>query len=148
MWCFEPYLRIYRPRFNPRQGPALNPHIFLSNVCVDKDAGAWSWPLPSFWWNDNTRTFTSCPFMAWYLDTENVTFNFYKRIIKCFHQRRCGHVNLVSRANPANTLKVLLSYFYGLLVLHTLEHSRSDQMKCIVSQMRPGSQALLPSPGA
>jgi hypothetical protein len=32
-------------------------------------------------------------------------------------------------------IKSFLSYFRGLVVLHTLEHSRADQIKCIVSQL-------------
>jgi hypothetical protein len=32
-------------------------------------------------------------------------------------------------------IKSLLSYFRGSVVLHTLEHSRTDQIKCIVSQL-------------
>jgi hypothetical protein len=27
------------------------------------------------------------------------------------------------------------SYFCGSVVLHTLEHSRTDQIKCIISQL-------------
>jgi hypothetical protein len=29
------------------------------------------------------------------------------------------------------------SYFHGPVVLHTLEHSRTDQIKCIVNQLQP-----------
>jgi hypothetical protein len=32
-------------------------------------------------------------------------------------------------------MKSLLSSFRGSVVLHTLEHSRTDQIKCIVSQL-------------
>jgi hypothetical protein len=33
--------------------------------------------------------------------------------------------------------KNMKSYFRGSVVLHTLEHSRTDQIKCIVSQLQP-----------
>jgi hypothetical protein len=33
--------------------------------------------------------------------------------------------------------KSLLSCFRGSVVLHTLEHNRTDQIKCIVSQLQP-----------
>jgi hypothetical protein len=54
-------------------------------------------------------------------------------------QGRSVHVNRVS---PANTLKKrkiksLPCYFRGSVVFHTLEHSRTDQIKCIVSQLQP-----------
>lgn len=52
-------------------------------------------------------------------------------------QRWSVHVNCDS---PDNTLeneqeKSLLSYFYGSLVLHTLQHRGTDQIECIVSQL-------------
>jgi hypothetical protein len=47
------------------------------------------------------------------------------------------HVNHVSRVSPVNTLKKKMSCFRGSVVLHTLEHSRTDQIKCIVSQLQP-----------
>jgi hypothetical protein len=41
-----------------------------------------------------------------------------------------------------NEIKSLLCYFRGSVVLHILEHSRTDQIKCVVSQLQP-SQAML-----
>jgi hypothetical protein len=38
-------------------------------------------------------------------------------------------------------IKSLLSYFRGLVVLQTLEHSRTDQIKCIVSQLQPARRS-------
>jgi hypothetical protein len=43
-----------------------------------------------------------------------------------YRQGRSVHV---SQVNPANTLK------NKKLVLHTLEHNRTDQIKCIVNQL-------------
>jgi hypothetical protein len=50
---------------------------------------------------------------------------------------------------PANSLRnenkkssVLLSWLSGSL-LHTLKYRRTDQIKCIVSQLQPASRALL-----
>jgi hypothetical protein len=48
----------------------------------------------------------------------------------------------VSCVSPANTLrnkKQKVSYFHGLVVLHTLEHNRTDQIKRIISQLQPAS---------
>jgi hypothetical protein len=42
-------------------------------------------------------------------------------------------------------MESLLSYFRGSVVLHTLEHSRTDQIKRIISQLQPASQALAAS---
>jgi hypothetical protein len=55
----------------------------------------------------------------------------------CHRQGRSVHVKRVS---PANTSKNLLYYFRGSVVLHTLEHSWIDQIKCssqpgVVSQI-------------
>jgi hypothetical protein len=44
------------------------------------------------------------------------------------------HVNDVNHVRQANTSKKsLVSYFRGTVALRTLEHSRTDQVKCIVS---------------
>jgi hypothetical protein len=49
----------------------------------------------------------------------------------------------VNRVSPANTLKKEnkkkknVSYFRGSVVLHALEHSRTDQIKYTVSQLQP-----------
>jgi hypothetical protein len=61
--------------------------------------------------------------------------------IRVIQQVRTVHV---SRVSPANTLKkrkmkVRMSYFRGSVVVHTLEHSRIDQIKYIVGQLQPAS---------
>jgi hypothetical protein len=48
-----------------------------------------------------------------------------------------NRVSLVSLANTLGNEKRLLSCFLGSVVLHTLEHSRTDQVKCIVNQLEP-----------
>jgi hypothetical protein len=54
-------------------------------------------------------------------------------------QGRRVYVNRVSSANTLRNEKSknLLAYFRGSVVLHTLEHSRTDQIKCIVSHLQP-----------
>jgi hypothetical protein len=52
-----------------------------------------------------------------------------------------GEAFIVNRVSLANTLKKRkirsLSYFRRSVVLHTLGHSRTDQIKCVVSQLQP-----------
>jgi hypothetical protein len=56
-------------------------------------------------------------------------------------------VNRVGRTSTDNTLKIGKQQVLcpTSAVLHTLQHRRTDQMKCIVSQLQPGRQALLAS---
>jgi hypothetical protein len=62
-----------------------------------------------------------------------------KRHVVCVSQRQSVHINRVSPAYTLKNKKIksLLSYFRGSAVLHTLEHSRTDQIKCIRNQLQP-----------
>jgi hypothetical protein len=71
------------------------------------------------------------------------------KIVQVWNSARQGWsvgVNRVSGLIPANTLKkkrnlhvFCLTYFRGSLVL---QHSRTDQIKCIVSQLQPATWGL------
>jgi hypothetical protein len=52
------------------------------------------------------------------------------------------HVNHISHANTWET-KSKKSYLRGLLVLHTLEQTKTDHIKCIVKQPQPVSASHL-----
>jgi hypothetical protein len=74
-------------------------------------------------------------FTPFFSEFKNVNFD-------TIHAERSVHVNRVSLVSLANTLKnkkikSLMPYFRGSVVPHTLEHSRTDQIKCIVSHLQP-----------
>jgi hypothetical protein len=62
-------------------------------------------------------------------------------------QWQCVHVSHVSHVSLATALKKLkikslLFYFHVSVILHTLEHSKTYQIKWIISQLEPSTHSL------
>jgi hypothetical protein len=68
----------------------------------------------------------------WYHYVRNVHRRLLSVLYAHYSQRRNVHVNFEKRK-----IWSILFYFRRSVLLHRLEHSRSDQIKCIVSRLQP-----------